>query len=122
MIKTHFYNPKAAHKKGEMNKTETAYSEHLECLRASGAIKAWYFEPMTLNLSHGNKCSYTPDFMVVREDDVLEFHEVKGFWQEDARVKIKTAAELFPFVFIAATRKSAKSDWQFERFTKEEKA
>ena len=50
--------------------------------------------------------------MVVRPDGTLEFHEVKGFWRDDARVKIKTAADKFPFVFIAA--KQTKTGWEIE--------
>ena len=34
---------------------------------------------------------------------VLELHECKGFWRDDARVKIKVAASLYPFKFIAVT-------------------
>jgi hypothetical protein len=34
---------------------------------------------------------YTSDFMVMLADGRLEAHEVKGFWQEDARAKIKIA-------------------------------
>jgi hypothetical protein len=45
----------------------------------------------------GDDCRYTPDFMVIAEDDVVEFHEVKGgFWRDDAKVKIRVAAELYP--------------------------
>lgn len=35
----------------------------------------------------------------------LEMHEVKGFWEDDARVKIKVAASFYPFSFIAARPK-----------------
>lgn len=31
----------------------------------------------------------------------MECHEVKGFWTDDAKVKIKVAAEQYPFRFIA---------------------
>jgi hypothetical protein len=37
----------------------------------------------------------------MRADGSLECHEVKGFWADDARVKIKVAAEMYPFRFIA---------------------
>ena len=69
---------------------------------------------------------YEPDFMVwlwptvvvdTSEDPDpypgrIEIHEVKGFWRDDARVKIKVAAEMFPmFKFIAVTRKG----WLWKR-------
>jgi hypothetical protein len=37
---------------------------------------------------------------------LMEMHEVKGFWQDDARAKIKIAADIFPFRFIAIKGKS----------------
>jgi hypothetical protein len=76
-----------------MNKTERAYSQRLETLRLAGEILAWRFEPLKFRLGHA--CYYTPDFEVVDLDGLLEYHEVKGFWRDDARVKIKTAARLF---------------------------
>ena len=49
---------------------------------------------------------YTPDFLVELPGGLLELHEVKGFWRDDARVKFKVAAELFPmFRFVAVKRK-----------------
>jgi len=35
----------------------------------------------------------------MRSDGLLEMHEVKGFMQDDANVKLKVAASLYPFVF-----------------------
>jgi hypothetical protein len=39
--------------------------------------------------------------MVLKSDGALECHEVKGHWTDDALVKIRVAAEQFPFRFIA---------------------
>lgn len=101
---------RAIHKPGVMNGTERAYSLLLSRRQAAGEIREFKFEAVKLIL--GNRCSYTPDFMVVGPDGTLEFHEVKGFWRDDARVKIKTAADKFPFVFIAA--KQTKTGWEIE--------
>ena len=38
----------------------------------------------------------------------IELHEVKGFWMDDARVKIKVAAEMYPFKFVAIKVKAKK--------------
>jgi hypothetical protein len=45
-------------------------------------------------------------------------HEVKGFWTDDARVKIKVAADLYPFRFIAAQAlpKKQGGGWKIEEF------
>lgn len=83
---------------GVMNKTETAYSHHLESRKREGLILSWMYEPVKFRLAKAT--TYTPDFMVVCADLTIEHHEVKGSWnaphQEDSRVKIKVAAEMFP--------------------------
>lgn len=103
-------------KTGALNKTEQAYADHLELLRAAGEILWFKFEGVKLRLA--DKTFYSPDFAVMRADGLLECHEVKGFWTDDARVKIKVAADQYPFRFIAV-KVRAKSDgggWQVEEF------
>lgn len=102
-----------------MNKLEADYAAHLESLRRNGEISMWMYEPLKLNLAPGQACSYTPDFMVVSRDNVLELHEVKGFWEDDARVKIKVAADKFPFVFVTVSRRRKSDPWRYEFFTRE---
>ncbi|HET6207019.1 MAG TPA: hypothetical protein VFD98_09425, partial [Terracidiphilus sp.] len=60
----------------------------------------------------------SPDFAVMLVNGQLEMHEVKGFWQDDARAKIKIAADQYPFRFIAVTAQSKKSGggWAVEEF------
>ncbi len=111
---------RAAHKRGEMNKTEAAYAALLADRQKAGEILDYWFEAVKLNLAPGLSCTYTPDFMVQRSDGVIEMHEVKGYWEDDARVKVKVAASKYPFVFVAVTRPSARAGWRYEQFTKEE--
>ncbi len=91
--------------KQEMNQTETEYEAMwLIPMKLSGEIECYWFESFTLVL--GPDCRYTPDFMVMRTDGLLEFHEVKGpYVQEDAWVKFKTAAGRYPFKFVFAQKK-----------------
>lgn len=85
-------------KVGAMNKTEAAYAAHLE--RIKGTVVAWYrFEGVKLRLA--DNTFYTPDFAVMLVGGLMEMHEVKGFWTDDARVKIKVAADMYPFRFKA---------------------
>ena len=102
--------PRAIHRPGVMNKMEAAYGMLLSGFQANGEIREFFFEAVKLKL--GKACFYTPDFMVIRNDGRIEMHEVKGFWEDDARVKIKTAADKFPFVFIAV--KQTKTGWETE--------
>lgn len=100
-------------KTGQMNKTEEAYSKHLERLKAEGLIAWFKFEGMKFRLA--DKTFYTPDFAVMRADGALQMHEVKGYWQDDARAKIKIAADLYPMDFIAI-KKGKGGLWDMENF------
>ena len=120
---THARNKSAGHLAlgrlpvGTMNKTEQAYADHLERIRQSGIILWWEFEAVKLRLA--DNTFYSPDFAVLMADTgLLEMHEVKGFWQDDARVKIKVAASLFPFRFVALKAKAKKDGggWAVEEF------
>lgn len=91
---------------GTMNGTEKAYAAHLELLKASGDIKYWKFEPASFKLAR--LTTYKPDFLIVRKDDMAIFDEVKGFMTDDANVKIKIAASMFPFQF-RIVRKAGKA-------------
>ena len=78
---------------------------------------AWFkFEGVKLRLA--DNIFYTPDFAVMLADGVLEMHEVKGFWQDDARAKIKIAADLYPIRFVAVRIKAKKAGggWTVEEF------
>ncbi len=99
-------------KPGVMNRLEHAYADELEEQKRAGKI-AWYaFEAIKFRLA--DKTFYTPDFIVMGPLGDIEAHEVKGFWQDDARVKIKVAAELFPLPFCAVTHR--KKQWVYEWF------
>lgn len=100
-------------KPGVMNKTEEAYAAHLEKRKLAGEISDYKYEAYTLKLAKDTR--YTPDFMVLLPDGTMEFHEVKGYWQDDAKVKIKVAARLFPHVFLAVRK--VKKDWEITDFT-----
>jgi hypothetical protein len=100
-------------KTGEMNKTEARYATELETRRQVGDIAWWKFEALKFRLA--DNTFFSPDFIVMLADGTLEAHEVKGkttkttkagvkydapFALEDARAKIKIAAELFPIQFV----------------------
>lgn len=103
-------------KAGQMNRTEAAYAAFLETLRSCGDVAWFRFEGMKLRLA--DNTFYTPDFAVMRSTGEIECHEVKGFWADDARVKIKVAADAYPFEFIAVSplSKKAGGGWKVERF------
>lgn len=103
-------------KTGVRNKTEQAYESLLNTRLHVGEILWFKFEGLKLRLA--DNTFYTPDYSVMLADGMMEMHEVKGFWQDDARAKIKIAAELYPFRFLAV-KPQAKKDgggWAIEVF------
>ena len=86
-----------------MNKLEAAYAVELEILKRSGEIMDWRFEALKLRL--GERCWYTPDFLVLLHDGQVELHEVKGFWRDDARVKIQAAASQYPCLLFRSVER-----------------
>lgn len=103
-------------KAGTMNKTEEAYAVTLEQLKHAGEVLWYRFEGLKLRLA--DNTFYSPDFAVMGADGVMECHEVKGFWRDDARAKIKIAADQYPFRFLAVKKRTKKEGggWDVERF------
>jgi hypothetical protein len=106
----------------EMNRTEEAYSRYLQDRLMAGEIRWWAYEAWKFRLA--DNTHYTPDFIVVGNDLRIEAHEVKAQWStgkpgwmEDARIKIKVAAEMHPVRFIAVSR-GRDGNWEFEDFGK----
>lgn len=101
-------------KPGEMNKNEARYSEHLTKLKHAGIIQWFQYEPLTLKIA--DSTTYKPDFVLMDSEGFIQCIEVKGGTTKtneagervskpfihDAKslVKIKVAAEKFPFKFV----------------------
>lgn len=112
---------------GERNKLEAAYEQHLETLKRAGMIVDFKFEGIKLRLA--DNTFYTPDFIVFDEDGVVELHDTKGTtkkkkadgskvaapWiEEDAKLKLKLVAELYPFRVMAIFKTS--NGWERMEF------
>ena len=107
------------HIPGQMNGTETAYSELLQIRKLAGEVIDWQFEAVTFKLAAD--CRYTPDFKVLLADYTIEFIDVKGGgpMDEKSRVKVKCAAEKFPeFSFAIEQKQGSKNGggWKREVF------
>ena len=94
-----------------MNKTEAAVVQELEISMTAKEIRWWAFEPLRFRIGKG--AFYTPDFVVLRSDFNLQVFEVKGHWEEAARVRIKVAAHLFPWLRFTAVKR-IRGGWEFE--------
>jgi len=95
----------------KMNKTEAAFDAHLRATFVDSQIER---EGVTLLI--GNGVRYTADFSDFAIGGKLTLWEVKGFMREDAAVKIKIAARVYPRIaFFLATRNKDKGLWNIER-------
>ncbi len=97
-----------------MNKTERAFAEMLNQNLSSRQYQ-WAREPLKLRLA--GRTWYTPDFGVWYLFNVeaslgnLTLVEVKGFMRDDASVKIKVAANLYPMWRFLLVRREGRHGW-----------
>lgn len=118
-----------------MNKTEARYArEVLEVQLRAGDIVWYRFEAWKFQLA--DELTYTPDFLVVDSEGGIQAHECKAIWstgkvgfKDDARAKIKMAAQMFPFFtfIVAAYQNTSRKHqrvpgWHFELITSREDA
>lgn len=110
----------------KMNRWEQEYAMELEARKRAGEILWYGFEAIKLKLTGGT--FYTPDFSLwvmmegqslgyewVAAEPHLQFHEVKGHLRDDANVKFKVAAELFPFAeFFMYRKRKAKEGFGWD--------
>lgn len=110
---------KAAHTRFTMNWTEERFARVLEGRRLCKEIKGWSFETYTFRL--GPEMTFTPDFAVEENDGWMSFYDTKNAkhkW-EDATIKIKTAAILYPYHhWNQATLRSG--EWHIRTFRSED--
>lgn len=106
--------------RGKMNRTETAYSQHLEVRRLAGEIAWWRFEPLTLRLTHpdaGQPITYTPDFVILCPDGRTYMDDVKPPRKQAddpaAKNRIKLAAEVYSLWEFRIVRRQG-SNWTIE--------
>jgi len=95
--------------KPTLNKTETAFRDCLKLMNPDGFITE---QAITFRLANGVR--YTPDFVVFNPlAGTVDAFEVKAFMRDDAAVKIKVAASVYPFIkWTLAWRQ--KGDWKIQ--------
>lgn len=104
----------ARQKPGVMNKTEEKRARELDEALQRGEIAGWMFQPMRLRLAEDNAW-YTIDFMVTRNDGLIELEEIKGHWEAAALLRIKVAADRYGFIFVALRAKPKKDGGGWDR-------
>jgi len=77
---------------------EANYARYLQFLLEQKKIKKWEHEPLTFwfnEIKRGAR-SYLPDFRVTNLDDSICWHEVKGYYDDRSKTKIKRFAKYYP--------------------------
>lgn len=95
-----------------LNKLETSFLGHLRAIHGPPALIL--SQAITLRL--GNGVRYTPDFVLHHPDTGLTAYETKGprFW-DDAKVKLKVAADLYPWISFFLAQRPKNGAWQITR-------
>lgn len=103
-----------------MNKTERDFSEMLKAGWNATQIAQWNREPITFRLA--GRTRYTPDFLVWPDarnwDTRFTFVEVKGWLREDAAIKIKVVADLFPCFRWLLVYREGRHGWKVFEVTR----
>ncbi len=87
-------------------------------MKDAGEIHDFKFHAMTLTIADPPKAKvarWTPDFCVWDTELVLAFHEVKGFMQGHAQVRIKVAAATYPHPVYVVRKRTKKEGGGFTR-------
>ncbi|WP_313453240.1 DUF1064 domain-containing protein [Stutzerimonas nitrititolerans] len=88
-------------KPGQMNKTEARYAQLLDQRKLAGEVLWYAFEAVKLKLA--DNTHLTVDFFVLLSNGELQAHDVKGakaMVEDDAKAKMKVAADKFPWPFF----------------------
>ncbi len=98
----------------KLNKTERRFCARLDSYKARKLIRDFTTQAVTLHLAHD--CRFTPDNAVIEADGTFTFYDVKGFEREDAVLKMRIAAERFPWFRFRMIVEDRKCDsWRVTR-------
>lgn len=107
------------------SKWEANYARYLEFLKQHNEIKEWRHESKTFwfeKIKRGCR-SYLPDFEVTLNNDKIEWHEVKGWYDARSKTVLKRMAKYYPnekvvvifgkqYNSIASQMKNLIKDWE----------
>ena len=81
---------------------ELLYTRYLQFLKENGEIKSWEYEVKTFwfeKVLRGVR-SYLPDFLVLNNDGSESYHEVKGWFDDRSKTKLKRMKKYYPDVEV----------------------
>lgn len=78
------------------SKKEAAYAQELNYRMKAKDIKDWFRQvKISLDVNEKHICNYIIDFVVVHNDEMIEYVEVKGFATDTWRLKFKLFEALY---------------------------
>lgn len=79
---------------------ESNYAMYLNYLKINGIIYDWQHEPQIFifNTNEKGMTSYLPDFKVIHLDNLIEYHEMKGWMDSRSVKKIELMSTQYPDV------------------------
>ena len=91
---------------------EANYARYLNWLIGIKQIDSWEYEPDTFEFTTIRRGSrfYTPDFKVIGNDGLVEYHEVKGYMDGRSATKLKRMAKYYPDIKIIVIGKEMYAD------------
>jgi len=102
------------------SKLEASYAVRLDILVRAGEIQEWRHHAMRFKVgSNGEKTKtsfYSPDFTLIMNDGTIEHHETKGRKMSAAMVRIRAAAELYPWFGWVVVEREGRDGFKYERF------
>jgi len=104
-----------ARRPGVPNATERAWGAELDLRLRAGELTWVGFEAITLKLA--DRLRYTPDWIARTARGETLAWEVKGFFRDDARAKLLTANEAYPWITFHLVRKVKGGGWAVERWS-----
>jgi hypothetical protein len=84
---------RAKKRENGLNNTEEKYRLLLEDRKQRGEIQEFFIQAITLKI--GTDCRYVPDFLVIQNDGLLTFIEIKGFMHAVGAAKFRVAQQMF---------------------------
>lgn len=88
---------------------EANYARYLNWLISIGEIKKWEYEPDTFEfhkIKRGSKF-YTPDFKITNNDNSIEYHEVKGWMNQESQTKLNRMQKYYPDIKVVLIDRDA---------------
>ena len=90
------------------SKWEMNYAYYLEFLIKQKEIKDWAYEDRTFwfkGIKRG-VMSYKPDFKIIKNDNTIEYHEIKGYMDSRSKTKIKRMKKYYPEIKLIVIEKA----------------